>query len=95
MAVRDTIINGRMNWNIKDEGPTYFKIREAKTLMTAALGLEIGFRKESPIRPWSSSTPHCAASCRLIRWTGCSMKNLAKFTDDIQSSASRYVQQYS
>ena len=91
-AVRDALTNGRIKWNIREESDSRFKVKQRATILWAPVRLEIGLRRESPtttivllngtIRGFLSDAPRLRLE-----------SHMAKFADDIEAHASKYVSQ--
>ncbi|MGI8483989.1 MAG: hypothetical protein ACR2OU_06975 [Thermomicrobiales bacterium] len=92
-AVSDAIAGGRTKFTIKEEGNSYFKLKQRHSYIFAPVSLDIGFRRESPDTTvvvinggtwWIDFSSRGASRTRTI---------MDKFQDDVQGCASRYVRQ--
>ena len=92
-AVQDAIERGRLQWKVKESSDSYLKIKQRGfiTWLMAPVNLEIGFRKESP------ETTLVVMNAGQTGWNDTAKAMLesrvARFADDVQAAASRYVKQ--
>jgi hypothetical protein len=93
-AVKDAIARGRVKFIIREEREAYFKLKQRRQFIYAPVKLEVGFRRESPqttlvIMDGTLGFFWAVGDRPVARLRD----QMAKFADDVQHEAGKFVRQ--